>query len=63
MEILRQGIGLEDMAKLLDLQDKTILDNLKKRHECDLIYVSTSKLLHSPPHPPKPSTPSVVLGG
>ncbi|XP_071812274.1 unconventional myosin-X-like isoform X4 [Apostichopus japonicus] len=45
MEILRQGIGLEDMAKLLDLQDKTILDNLKKRHECDLIYTYIGSIL------------------
>lgn len=40
MELLSKNVGLEDMAKLMDLHDKSILENLKQRHESDLIYVS-----------------------
>ena len=34
------SVGLEDMAKLTDLKDDSILENLKLRYKHDQIYVS-----------------------
>ena len=35
-----QAVGLEDMAKLTELNDGSILKNLNVRYEQDQIYVS-----------------------
>ncbi|KAJ8025311.1 Unconventional myosin-X [Holothuria leucospilota] len=45
MELLSKNVGLEDMAKLMDLHDKSILENLKQRHESDLIYTYIGSIL------------------
>ena len=37
---LQDGVGYEDMAKLQDLHEGSILDNIKQRYEKDRIYVS-----------------------
>lgn len=39
---LQDGVGYEDMAKLQDLHEGSILDNIKQRYEKDRIYVSIS---------------------
>ncbi len=41
-----QAVGLDDMAKLTELNDGSILKNLQIRYEQDQIYVS---ILHDKP--------------
>ncbi|XP_072179526.1 unconventional myosin-X-like [Diadema setosum] len=45
MTFLQDGVGLQDMAKLMDLHEGSILDNLKLRYENDRIYTFIGSIL------------------
>ncbi|XP_030845924.1 unconventional myosin-X isoform X3 [Strongylocentrotus purpuratus] len=42
---LQDGVGYEDMAKLQDLHEGSILDNIKQRYEKDRIYTYIGSIL------------------